>query len=195
MGRPGFSAAGGGGGGIDTIRLVASEKEWHQGNTNPAISNLHTTPLDTAYGYKTYDFNRTNRAFATIGLMHKDWEWILSGTTEVNMFHHFYHNVTAAAPNNIAKFVTSIYIIRNGETINFSSMAGAYTFDVDCSVPAYQLITISLPDCVINNPSGSAAHTEPVFQWRLRRLDTGDGDTYSNTVYHLGSVLEFPINP
>lgn len=194
VGRGGFPS-GGGGGGIDTIRLVASEKEWHQGNTSPAIANLHTTPADSAYGLKTYDFNKTNRAFATIGLVHKDWDWILSGATGINMFHHFYHEAAVAAPNNIARFVTSIYIVRNGESLSFASMAGSYTFDVDCSGTAYNLITASFSNVVVNNPSGAVTQVEPIFHWRLRRLDTVDGDTYANVVRFLGGVIEYPISP
>lgn len=176
----------------DTIRIDLDEKAWHQANSAPAISALHTTPLDALYGYKTYDFDRGDGAFATFCLPHKDWAFNLgpAPASAIQYVLHFYHDGPTPGPANNAVINTSIYIWRSGESVDFAKGGGTMaTFGA--AIPAYQTMTVTFNNFVITDPSGSGLNAECLFFVKLRREFVGD--SFPNQLRLLGGFVEFPL--
>lgn len=190
--KRGFPAGSGSSGpNPDTIRMVLEEKSWHEANSQAATALLHTTSNDGLYGYKTYDFDKGDGAFATFALPHKQWPHILTGTTGINLDFFFYTEAAVAAPNNIGYFNTNAYIMRPGESVNFAKGGGQF-MSLDCSVAAQQLIGYRFTDYQISDPAASGTGGWCMIYLKLRREYTGD--TYTGGQIRLvGAVMEFPI--
>lgn len=176
----------------NTIRVDLQEKAWHYSNTLPIISNLHTTPLDTSFGYKTPDFDQGEGAFTHFALPHKDWTHLLTGTTGVRLIYNFYHELTVAAPNNFIQFNTNVFIFRPGETCNFAKTSGTlFNFNAATTAP-YECLHANMNNFTIVDPAGSGASGECMIYIAIRRSAAGT-DTYANPVRMLGATIEFPL--
>lgn len=191
----------GGGGGVaptspnpDTIRVILDEKAWHEANSMPATANLHVTPADQLYGFKTYDFTTPGLgAFATFSLPHSQWTYDLGliPVTKVNLILNFYHSGATPGPVNNALFNTAVYIFRKNESVDFAK-AGGTMFNFGASIPSFQLMTNELNDIQIDNPSGLTVQDECMFFIKLRREIAGD--LFPHELKLIGGVIEFPLS-
>lgn len=177
----------------NTIRIDLQEKAWHYANNLPIVSALHTVPNDVLFGYKTPDFDQGEGAFTHFALPHRDWTHVLTGSTAIRLIYNFYHELTVAAPNNIAHFTTAAYIFRPGETCNFAKTNGVtFTYDAATTAP-YETLHTNLNNFTIVDPAATGAAGECMIYIAIRRSPAGPNDTYAHVVRMLGATMEFPL--